>query len=671
MRSCWWGEPHPWFWLFVLTVAAATIHTSQAIVFFNGIPGDLADARLVNCILEHVYQALRGYTVLFSPSEFYPVRGTLVYSDTHFGTVLVYAALRFAGASMESAFQGWFLFVAAGNTAALLYLFRKLEIAPWIAGPLAFFGTSSAALVFKTGHPQVMPFFAFVIALSFFLQFLRKADARALGWAILWFGYQHACYFYHGYFAVLIFGSILALFVIGVARRAWWRDVLASSRVHRVWLATTLVITLALLIAVYYPYVQFSSRYGTRPMEELVSLAPDVGAWFSASPFSLLYSKQNFYRPHGNIGESTLFASWLVWLPLIGASVAFFRRRSTHPDVRLAGALAIGTVLLMAALTTWHGSNGSLYLFCADRIASIRALRAFSRIGYLLIVVESVVAALIFNRVFRQAPRTWHRGCVVALSFLISLEAIAIGQRHYSKESTRQRTAALIDMWRAAGARDILVLAPGYTNQSLEALHTDCWNAALLLHKWSVNGYSGNIPQPFAPFLAAPTLENAKALLKLYDVPLDQVSLVTDWEPAARARLGILSFQLPGPIFLFAAIERLTLAPGEEIEIPVTLDFRGTAELPCDKLNIFASYRAYDDAGQPVARPSSLRTRVHTVRPGVSPFMMRIMAPEQPGQYDVKLSMVHEGVAWWADLGLTGSAFKLTVSSEKPQPATR
>ena len=178
---------------YAVAILAAVFHAGQCIFLWNGIPGDLADARLVNCILEHVHQWMRGYTDLFAPGQFYPVRGTLVFSDSHFGTALFYAFFRSLGLSMESAYQGWLLTVLTANASALAFLFYRLKVSPWIGSPLVVFGTASFALVYKTGHPQILPMFAFIVSLSFFIQFLRNADARALAWSVLWFGYQNAC----------------------------------------------------------------------------------------------------------------------------------------------------------------------------------------------------------------------------------------------------------------------------------------------------------------------------------------------------------------------------------------------------------------------------------------------------------------------------------------------
>ena len=170
----------------VATVALACAHTGQCIVFHNALPGDIADARLVNCILEHVFQRLRGHGEFLSTEQFYPLKDTIVYSDNHFGTGPIYAIFRLAGLSMEAAFTGWILAVISLDTIAVLFLLRRLRYYPLIASPLALFAASSSALVYQTGHPQLLPFFPFVFCLSFLLKFLTSGrQTTCLGSALV------------------------------------------------------------------------------------------------------------------------------------------------------------------------------------------------------------------------------------------------------------------------------------------------------------------------------------------------------------------------------------------------------------------------------------------------------------------------------------------------------
>src|SRR5690242_1981686 len=62
---------------------------------FRAVPGDLGDARFNSVILEHLYQWTSGFAAsLWTPSFFYPARGTMAFSDNHFGSGLAYVLSR-------------------------------------------------------------------------------------------------------------------------------------------------------------------------------------------------------------------------------------------------------------------------------------------------------------------------------------------------------------------------------------------------------------------------------------------------------------------------------------------------------------------------------------------------------------------------------------------------
>jgi len=126
----------------ILWIALATVHLTQS-VWISGwtdVPSTSGDGQLNNMLLEHGFQALRGVYPFSSPGQFYPVEGTLAYSDAHWGTLPVYAAARTLGFSVWTAFQVWAVVLAAANGFAVLYLTRVCRI-PWVlAGPICFIG---------------------------------------------------------------------------------------------------------------------------------------------------------------------------------------------------------------------------------------------------------------------------------------------------------------------------------------------------------------------------------------------------------------------------------------------------------------------------------------------------------------------------------------------------
>ena len=106
-----------------------SVHLCQSIFFSGGdlIPGNLADSRFVNLILEHNCQSVLGNQELPSPSQFFPKKNTLFYASNLFGSTPIYMVPRTLGFSMETSFQIWFFLVEALNAMAFLHLLKALK----------------------------------------------------------------------------------------------------------------------------------------------------------------------------------------------------------------------------------------------------------------------------------------------------------------------------------------------------------------------------------------------------------------------------------------------------------------------------------------------------------------------------------------------------------------
>src|SRR5882672_7359539 len=61
---------------------------------FDRFPGDRGDARFFVYLAEHWYQVLLGQAELISPGMFYPVKGTIGYTDPIMAHALPYSLLR-------------------------------------------------------------------------------------------------------------------------------------------------------------------------------------------------------------------------------------------------------------------------------------------------------------------------------------------------------------------------------------------------------------------------------------------------------------------------------------------------------------------------------------------------------------------------------------------------
>ena len=649
--------------LIILILVVAALHLGQSILVSGGrsIPGDMGDTRLNNGLLEHGFAALCGKYPWLSPGQFYPTPDTLTYSENLWGTLPFYIPFRWLGMGIESAFQAWIITWALFNAAAVFLLLRSLAIRPMIAAFLSFVATSSSALVFKMGHAQMLPFSPFVLALIFGFKFLRNSDPVDLAWAALLCAYQLACCVYLGFFAFIIVGLLL---LIGLTVRVRSGTRPAGPGVRR-WLIASGMIALAVCaaLAVLYPYAAFAARSGTRPMQELIFQAPSFGAWFSASPDSLLYSHQSFLAAGSPAIEKTFFAGWILWI-LTGVAVWRLPANIRHHDA-ISSALVLTVLAILFGFTCWHAPDGSLFLKLAEHFAPLRAFRASGRIAYLVIVLQAVLSARILTG---WADRLTLRGSQFVLlpacvALAMVLEGVSAGQFSYSKDEAIARSEGLVREFQQMGNRGVLVFCPGSVNQPNWAIHLDAWMAALRIRGRCLNGYSGNLPDGYGDFFWQPSEKNAKSLIGSLGIDESRFVFVRQWPRDIEEKYGIRHLDFSGGVTISTSAAHLTLAPMQRVDVDVVVHNLTDQEIPCDSLGLFPSYRAYAASGQLVDDPPSLRSKVGVLgRHADVSIKLSLQAPRQRGTYAVRLSMVLEGGGWWADRGFGGDTIILQVN---------
>src|SRR6266478_670526 len=81
----------------VWLVGAGVFFRNFLLTGFDKIIGDAGDARLDIFLRENLHQFLRGRAEFLSPPMFFPIKGTLGYSDAYLLDGLIYVPLRIMG----------------------------------------------------------------------------------------------------------------------------------------------------------------------------------------------------------------------------------------------------------------------------------------------------------------------------------------------------------------------------------------------------------------------------------------------------------------------------------------------------------------------------------------------------------------------------------------------
>ncbi len=531
-------------WLLVWC-CAAVLHVSQAVWVSGGAayPGDLGDARFNNLVLEHGYLSLRGVYEWSSPGQFHPATDTLGFSDTHAGTLPLYAAARFAGLTVERSWQCWFLVVAAANALAVVRLLAALRVPRLAAGPLVFLACAPPTMVWYAGsHAQILAMFPALFGLE---QCVRLALdgrlVRVLSIAGL-FCWQFAASPYLAVLAVLVVGIGAVLWLVLALAQPTIRPALCWQATLGRWLAAAALALLGgagALVSVIVYRMTIARWGGGGSMEDLLLLSPDWRSWFSSPAGHWLYPPS---WPAGNPNqiEGCLFFGFVPWLAGGWGLVHGLRRRQL-PDAAVAlccgGAAGIGALFF----TRWGaGANGG-YIQLAEWAAPFRAFRASGRVVALLPVLLAVPLGVLLRSWLGERGRRWRVAVSVVLLVAVG-EAITVHQPAVRVAEVRDRAESLLTAWQAAGDRPVLLFAPGFSNQGSDLPQLDAWDAAMRARRHCVNGFSGHHTAEFDQFVSEPTTENGRALLARLGISPERVSVVDRWPAATAERWGIVRF---------------------------------------------------------------------------------------------------------------------------------
>ncbi|MEZ5275004.1 MAG: hypothetical protein R3F07_01335 [Opitutaceae bacterium] len=525
----------------LLWVSLATILLTQ-VVWFSGwadVPGGSGDGRLNNLILEHGYQAIRGVYPFTSPGQFNPTADTLAYSDSHWGTLPLYALARSLGFSVATAFQIWAVFLAAANATAVLYLLRVCRT-PWLlAGPICFLAIAPASAVwFAGGHIQLLPLFPLPLALAQVIRWAqtRRAIHLLLALAFLcWLLLSSPYLGFFGTLALLSFAVFSRILLPGESAAACPES---QIRLRQYLAAAGFLLLVGLpTLLLYLLYFAESRSGGNRPWTEMVDIAPTWQAWLTAPPGNWLHGGGwPRWRPL-NLSEQALFSGWIPWLALIsGLTLTWSRPRSIEKSLALVFALtALAAVVFF---TDWTGEGEGLFLWLARRLEGLRAFRATGRVILVVHLMQSLALGMMVTAAWRRFRTRSSRIFLTALTLFAVLETLSFEQPGTPKALLEARRHAVLEAWRREGDRPILVFAPAPSNQDPASIHLDAWAAALASDRQTVNGYSGREPDGYGRFLADPTVNKARGLIHNLGLDPATISVVTSWG-AAGSRLGI------------------------------------------------------------------------------------------------------------------------------------
>lgn len=471
-------------------------------LLFGSIPGDLGDARLNNYFLENIYQFFAGGSdSLWHLGFFWPFPYLLGFSDNLFGAAPVYMVARAITGQTDTAFQIWFVMGYVVNYWAAYYALNKLGNNRLSASMGAAVFAFAIPVMAHAQHAQLIYRFGAPLALLFWVQFLERRQPWLLTIAACWLVWQFYCGIYIGFFTALLLLTVLLAHLaqhrknLKTEVKAFIAELIIHwktfTRRSQVGFALSWLVLLALLVILFYPYLEVSLTYQMkRSWSEISPLLPRPQSYLMAD-YSLIWSALG-----SSLGSTLPFRHehqmfpGLVSVLLLIAGIALCRRGTERLD-RLAGIMLLSLAILVVS-TLYIGGYSIWYL--VHWMPLVSAIRAMTRIDLIMLLPLAFVVAYVVHRLISST----HRG--IALLTLPVLGALIVEFAATSlyvtnKEQWRERLASTLNRIPADIDKDkVLFLSYDDLSGWNHIPELDAMWAAITLGYKTFNGYSGSQP---------------------------------------------------------------------------------------------------------------------------------------------------------------------------------
>lgn len=504
--------------LLVGTVALAVFHARQFMSGWTEMIGNLGDARFCTFVAEHLYAVFQGRASFFSPAYFFPIQGTLAYSDALVLHALPFSLLRLSGLGDMPAFTATIVILNAVTYLCAALFFRR---------GLRFSATASAlgAALFvfnnprriQIGHPQLQPLCLLVLALWCFLNLLRElSSSRAPNpKTIAWqssalaglIGLQCWTAFYPAWFFILFAVFLLLSFAALLPQRKTLFSHVWKVRKCFIWPGLVAGLTMVPFLRAYLPVAR---GMGWRGFGEIKLYSPTFISYLDLGSDNFLWHRfqTDFIQPRLSAvaPESTaglgivMLSAWLAVVLLI-----VLRREHRLPVAgpsdegrfitTFVGALCLAAFVF--ALFSLKTADLSLWRVIYEVVPGARAIRCTGRSITVIAIGPAAAVALLVHAALSGGWTSRGRRIFAPL-------ALAIGLFGLAEQAGRGETFPLADHEPAVQnltskisptCTAFYALNRGSSARWPTALQIDAMFAALRTGVPTVNGYSGQFPQ--------------------------------------------------------------------------------------------------------------------------------------------------------------------------------
>lgn len=649
------------------------MHTTD---WLRAIPGDLFDSRFNSVILEHLFQWVKGEAPqLWSPAFFYPFENVLAFSDNHFGSGWSYILFRLAGLEREYAYLAWFIVGNVLNFWVTFYVLKRLGFSIVAAGVGAFVFTFALPALPKEAHAQLIYRFAVPLAFFAMYQFLQSKNIFVFVRVIFWLLIQFLCSIYLGVFLIYLLGIMTLVWILSKKEylfRHWKTDQSHSkTAIGTAWILIFLLCSA--IFSLLYQYQIVSLEYGfKRSVGEIKSMIPTLSSYMIAD--SSLLTKwigQSFAQVPMRHEHQMFFGLGLLLVVMLG--FYYIYRGGVHQQLgRISAWTLFGLIVLTISINGYSIYRMLLYL------PGVGSVRAVSRIVLVMLLPLGIIAAIAIDGV-RLRFQAWQTRWAMVVALVVLAIVEPMNYQPYSTGMTqwRDRQNQLKVIMPTSDLKGSIIFVTGRPDDPhIKAVELDAMIFAQDRHLPTLNGYSGNAPPGYLEPM--PCLSFQNRLNRYFDL-FKQTNLDSD---SIAKRVVLMPLVPCSGAFLLETNKTISAALASKIRLSmaveviqadllVTLSIENASDEIFSTLSnkgpIRLSWRfiKIDAKGQLKENPvwTERKDVSFVLKPGQTQLeALKIALPAQAGRYQLEVSMVQDGVAWFHELGMAVPKYLVEVS---------
>lgn len=483
-------------------------------------PGDKGDSRFNNYILEHGYNFLSGKVSNYWDAPFmYPEKNVIAYSDNLLGTVPLYSVFRLMKCDRETSFQLWFFSLFVLNFICAYWALKKWSESTLLSSVGAYIFSFSILILTHINHAQVFPRFVIPLIIYWFWNWLKNKNLKSFYLLTIGVVYQFYCGIYLGFFIIyiLLFVFLAYLMVYRDKQLFSWLKEWKNIFKHLL----TIVIGTLLLMPMFIPYMEISSRFGYRNFEEVLSYIPTWRSYFSAIPESAMWRFLSWHirDQGGNWWELFLFPGLIAYLGILLFPFAY--RKATNKKELLFILLS----LLLLVVFTLNINGFTLYKFFFN-LPGFGSMRSINRI----INAEIILIVILMVAVLKVFEKSKYKNILLLLPLLVVIDnSTSYWERQYKKQEVQQREKETKDRIQKYVIGNKAIAYQHYNLIGQEPYnHLDVMIACQDLNVPCVNAYTGLYPDKYKGFFDGEGLDSLTAWLSINNKSINDVVVVSE-----------------------------------------------------------------------------------------------------------------------------------------------